>query len=98
MSVPLDVMVTAGGDPHTVPRSSSVWMSLAVPLVTAAPALLAQAARAALAIIRDDPKRRVHLTGLIEQFRIGAGSLPWLLLPARPRPAALGRGGAVFAP
>jgi 8-amino-7-oxononanoate synthase len=49
---------------------------------TAAPPLLAQAARAAVAIIRDDPGRRLHLTGLIEQFRVGARGLPWPLLPS----------------
>jgi 8-amino-7-oxononanoate synthase len=49
---------------------------------TAAPALLAHAARAALAIIRDDSPRRVHLRGLIEQFRTGASGLPWRLLPS----------------
>jgi 8-amino-7-oxononanoate synthase len=49
---------------------------------TAAPPLLAQAARAALAIIRDDSTRRMHLTRLIEQFRVGASGLPWPLLPS----------------
>ena len=49
---------------------------------TAAPALLAQAVRAALAIIRDDHARRRHLHALIARFRAGAQSLPWMLMPS----------------
>jgi 8-amino-7-oxononanoate synthase len=49
---------------------------------TAPPPLLAQAARAALAIIRDDVGRRAQLNGLIEQFRSGVRGLPWPLLPS----------------
>jgi 8-amino-7-oxononanoate synthase len=49
---------------------------------TAAPPLLAATLRVALAIIRDDAGRRTHLTRLIEQFRQGARSLPWPLLPS----------------
>ena len=43
---------------------------------TAAPPLLATAARAALAIIRDDAGRRAHLGQLIAQFREAASDLP----------------------
>jgi 8-amino-7-oxononanoate synthase len=46
---------------------------------TAAPPLLAVAARAALGIIRDDGGRRTRLRGLIAQFREGAKGLPWPL-------------------
>jgi 8-amino-7-oxononanoate synthase len=49
---------------------------------TAAPPLLAQVARAALAIIRSDNGRRAHLADLIGQFRDGARGLPWPLLPS----------------
>jgi 8-amino-7-oxononanoate synthase len=49
---------------------------------TAAPPLLAVALRVALAIIRDDARRRAHLTRLIAQFRQGARDLPWRLLPS----------------
>jgi 8-amino-7-oxononanoate synthase len=49
---------------------------------TAAPPLLAHAARTALAIIRNDTGRRAHLASLIEQFRDGARGLPWPLLPS----------------
>jgi 8-amino-7-oxononanoate synthase len=44
---------------------------------TAAPALLACAVRASLAIIRDDAARRSHLFHLIARFRAGAQRLPW---------------------
>lgn len=47
---------------------------------TAAPPLLAEALRVALAIIRDDTGRRNHLAHLIAQFREGARELPWPLL------------------
>jgi 8-amino-7-oxononanoate synthase len=49
---------------------------------TAAPPLLAAALRVALAIIRDDSPRRMHLARLIAQFRASAGDLPWTLLPS----------------
>ena len=49
---------------------------------TAAPPLLAATLRVALAIIRDDARRRLHLAQLIEQFRQGARALPWALLPS----------------
>jgi len=49
---------------------------------TAAPALLACAVRAALAIIRDDAARRAHLFQLIARFRAGAEGLPWRVLPS----------------
>jgi 8-amino-7-oxononanoate synthase len=65
---------------------------------TAAPPLLAQAARAALAIIRDDAGRRAHLAGRIAQFRAGAGSLPWPLLPSLTaiQPLIVGDNGAAM--
>jgi 8-amino-7-oxononanoate synthase len=49
---------------------------------TAAPPLLAEAARAALSIICGDTGRRARLTSLIERFRVGARGLPWPLLPS----------------
>ena len=49
---------------------------------TAAPALVACALRAALAVIRDDHARRRHLHALIAHFRAGARALPWRLLPS----------------
>ena len=49
---------------------------------TAAPALVAEALRAALAVIRDDRARRRHLHALIARFRAGARALPWRLLPS----------------
>jgi 8-amino-7-oxononanoate synthase len=49
---------------------------------TAAPALLAAALRAALAIIRDDHGRRAALHAGIARFRAGAVDLPWSLLPS----------------
>jgi 8-amino-7-oxononanoate synthase len=47
---------------------------------TAAPALLAEALRAALRCIRDDEHRRAHLAALVAAFRREAGGLPWKLL------------------
>ena len=44
--------------------------------------MLAATLRVALAILRDDAGRRTHLVQLIEQFREGARSLPWPLLPS----------------
>jgi len=49
---------------------------------TAAPAALATAALASVAIIRDDAPRRAALFARIAQWREGARSLPW------PRPAS----------
>jgi 8-amino-7-oxononanoate synthase len=49
---------------------------------TAAPAALATAALASVAIIRDDAPRRAALFARIAQWSEGAGSLPW------PRPAS----------
>jgi len=49
---------------------------------TAAPALVAEALRAALAVIRDDRARRRHLHALVARFRAGAHALPWRLLPS----------------
>jgi 8-amino-7-oxononanoate synthase len=49
---------------------------------TAAPALLAEALRAALAKLRDGDALRRHLFALIERFRAGARALPWKLLPS----------------
>jgi len=44
---------------------------------TAAPALLACALRASLAIIRDEPARRAHLAALIQRWRSVSADLPW---------------------
>ena len=65
---------------------------------TAAPPLLAQAARAALAIIHDDTGRRAHLADLIGQFRDGARGLPWKLLPSLTaiQPLVVGDGGVAM--
>jgi 8-amino-7-oxononanoate synthase len=49
---------------------------------TAAPAMLAETLRAALAVIRGDEPRRSHLHALIARFREGARGLPWPLLPS----------------
>jgi 8-amino-7-oxononanoate synthase len=46
---------------------------------TAAPPLLAEAARAALGLIRDDTARRIHLARLIAHWRSRAAALPWAL-------------------
>ena len=46
---------------------------------TAAPPLLAEASRAALALIRDDAARRTHLLRLIAHWRSRAAALPWQL-------------------
>ena len=65
---------------------------------TAAPPLLAEAARAALSIIRNDTGRRAHLAGLIGQFRDGARGLPWPLLPSLTaiQPLVVGDSGAAM--
>jgi 8-amino-7-oxononanoate synthase len=44
---------------------------------TAAPALLAEATRASLALIRDDASRRAHLGCLVERWRERTRALPW---------------------
>jgi 8-amino-7-oxononanoate synthase len=44
---------------------------------TATPALLAEALRASLAIVRDEPSLRQHLASLIRQFRERAAGLPF---------------------
>jgi len=49
---------------------------------TAAPPLLAETLRAALAAIRDGAKRRARLTELIAAFRRASGEWPWNLLPS----------------
>jgi 8-amino-7-oxononanoate synthase len=49
---------------------------------TAAPALVAEALRAALSVIREDHARRRHLHALIARFRAGTRALPWRLLPS----------------
>jgi 8-amino-7-oxononanoate synthase len=52
-------------------------------LTTASPPLLACALQASLAVIRDEPQRRVHLQSLIARFRAAAAALPWRLQPSR---------------
>jgi 8-amino-7-oxononanoate synthase len=49
---------------------------------TAAPALLAETLRTALAQIRAGGARRRHLFALIARLRAGAAHLPWTLLPS----------------
>ena len=49
---------------------------------TAQPPLLAEAVRAALALIRDDVPRRERLHASIARFRESAQVLPWRLLPS----------------
>jgi 8-amino-7-oxononanoate synthase len=49
---------------------------------TAAPPLLAEALRAALAIVRADDARRDRLHANIARFRAGARTLPWRVLPS----------------
>jgi 8-amino-7-oxononanoate synthase len=65
---------------------------------TAAPPLLAEAARTALAMIRDDTGRRAHLANRIAQFRDGARGLPWKLLPSPTaiQPLIVGDSGAAM--
>jgi 8-amino-7-oxononanoate synthase len=50
---------------------------------TASPALLAEALRTSLAIVRDEPERRQHLAALIRQFRERAAGLPFELADSR---------------
>ncbi|HKU86481.1 MAG TPA: 8-amino-7-oxononanoate synthase [Casimicrobiaceae bacterium] len=49
---------------------------------TAAPPLLAETLRAALAAIREGDERRARLTELIAAFRQSSGDWPWKLLPS----------------
>jgi 8-amino-7-oxononanoate synthase len=49
---------------------------------TAAPPLLAETLRAALAAIRDGAGRRARLAELIAAFRRASGEWPWKLLPS----------------
>jgi 8-amino-7-oxononanoate synthase len=49
---------------------------------TAAPALLVEAVRASLAIVRDDTARRGQLFRVIARFRAGAAELPWRISPS----------------
>ena len=49
---------------------------------TAAPPALAAALSASLAVVRDDGPRRARLVARIKQFRAGARTLPWTLLPS----------------
>jgi 8-amino-7-oxononanoate synthase len=66
---------------------------------TASPPLLAEAARASLAIIRDDGTRRAHLFRLIARFRTGAGPLPWQVSPSQTaiQPLLVGASAAAMA-
>jgi 8-amino-7-oxononanoate synthase len=66
---------------------------------TAPPALLAEASRASLAIIRDDAARRTHLFHLIARFRAGAQGLPWRIPPSQTaiQPLLVGASGAAVA-
>jgi 8-amino-7-oxononanoate synthase len=50
---------------------------------TAAPPALAAALCASLAIVRNDSARRERLAARIAQFRAGARTLPWTLLPSQ---------------
>jgi 8-amino-7-oxononanoate synthase len=66
---------------------------------TAAPALLAEALRTSLALIRDDATRRARLHARIAQFRAGATGLPWTLgmSPTAIQPLLVGDSGAAVA-
>lgn len=66
---------------------------------TAAPALLSEALRAALAIIRDDATRRARLFHLIARFRAGAEGLPWRVSPSETaiQPLLVGASAAAVA-
>lgn len=50
---------------------------------TAAPPLLAEALRAALALVRADGARRDRLHANVARFRAGARKLPWPVLPSQ---------------
>ncbi len=67
---------------HPVVIESLVQTARPYIYTTATPPLLAEALRAALALIRDDPARRAHLQACIARFRAGAAALPWSLLPS----------------
>ncbi len=66
---------------------------------TAPPPLLAEALRASLALIRDDPSRRAHLMALIARFRGRMRSLPWALAhsPTAIQPIVVGANAAALA-
>jgi 8-amino-7-oxononanoate synthase len=66
---------------------------------TAAPPLLAAAARESVRILRDDPSPRVNLFARIAQFRAGCAGLPWPLLPSKTaiQPLIVGENDAVLA-
>lgn len=49
---------------------------------TASPPMLSGALRAALAVIRTEDWRRVHLGQLVNRLREGLADLPWQLLPS----------------
>jgi 8-amino-7-oxononanoate synthase len=49
---------------------------------TAAPPMLACALAASLAAIREEPERRVRLSGLIQRWQEAAAALPWRALPS----------------
>jgi len=50
---------------------------------TALPPAVAEATRASLAVLRDEPWRRAHLQELIAQFRAGASQLGLQLMPSQ---------------
>ena len=66
---------------------------------TAAPPLLAAAAREALRIMRDEPSQRAQLAARIAQFRGGCAGLPWTLMPSETaiQPLIVGENEAVLA-
>jgi 8-amino-7-oxononanoate synthase len=66
---------------------------------TAAPPLQAEALRASLALIRDDPSRRVHLLALIAHFRERMRALPWALAASTTaiQPLVVGANAAALA-
>lgn len=66
---------------------------------TAMPAALAEAARASLAIVRNESWRRDRLQSLIERFRAGAGEIGLTLMPSRTpiQPVLIGEAGAAVA-
>jgi len=66
---------------------------------TAAPPLLADAARAALKLIRADGARHASLFMLIERFRAAMRALPWQLLPSQTpiQPLLVGDNAAALA-
>lgn len=66
---------------------------------TASPPLLAEATRAALALVRDGESRRAHLARLISHWRSRAAALPWKQgVSATPvQPLVVGDNAAVVA-